>query len=346
MRNDLLDVLWEPLALRGAVLPNRVMCSATTLQYGVDGLLGDRHVAFYRERARGGVGLLVSEQLTATSISRTPFPRAIAAYDERQVERFHVLAEALREYKTRFFAGGGGGASTVGLDQWGAVRAPSAIPIPGGEVLLPLETGEIEQVILDFARSDRNVRAGGLHGVEVHGSHGCLVGQFLNPFFNRRDDAYGGSVEKRCRLSLEIGRAIRDEVGQEFPVGLALTYDECIGVAGITIQTPISFARLARADRRRLPAAWGTIRASTGPSMAPKSSASSTLPSGARSSGARGRLSIQHHRSGSLSSEPARRAFDSRRPPRSEAIEFRYTSVRRRRGSRRDARTTRRDAHR
>jgi 2,4-dienoyl-CoA reductase-like NADH-dependent reductase (Old Yellow Enzyme family) len=248
----LLDVLWEPLALRGVVLPNRVMCSATTLQYGVDGLLGDRHVAFYRERARGGVGLLVSEQLTATSISRTPFPRAIAAYEERQVERFNVLAAALRDYETRFFvqlvAGGGGGASTVGLDHWGPVRAPSAIPIPGGEVPLPLEAGEIEQVILDFAHSARNVRAGGLHGVEVHGAHGWLVGQFLSPFYNRRDDAYGGSVEKRCRLSLEIGRAIRDEVGQEFPVGLAMTYDECIGAAGISIQeTEAQLAVLAEA---------------------------------------------------------------------------------------------------
>jgi thioredoxin reductase len=66
-------------------------------------------------------------------------------------------------------------------------------------------------------------------------SNKVLLGQFLSPFYNQRDDAYGGSVEKRCRLALEIGAAIREEVGEEFPVGLALTYDECIGAAGITI---------------------------------------------------------------------------------------------------------------
>ena len=103
-------------------------------------------------------------------------------------------------------------------------------------------------MILDFARSARSVRAGGLDGVEVHGAHGWLIGQFLSPFYNQRDDAYGGSVERRCRLALEIGAAIRDEVGEEFAVGLALTYDECIGAAGITIaETEAQLAVLADA---------------------------------------------------------------------------------------------------
>ena len=65
-------------------------------------------------------------------------------------------------------------------------------------------------------------------------AHGWLVGQFLSPFYNRRDDEFGGSVENRCRLALELGRAIRAEVGDDFPVGIALTYDEGIGEAGIT----------------------------------------------------------------------------------------------------------------
>lgn len=92
---DDLDVLWQPLALRGATVPNRVMCSATTLQYGAGGLLTDRHLAFYLERARGGVGLLFTEQLTATPLSETAFPRSIRAYDERQVEALAVLAATL-----------------------------------------------------------------------------------------------------------------------------------------------------------------------------------------------------------------------------------------------------------
>ena len=63
-----------------------------------------------------------------------------------------------------------------------------------------------------FARSARHVKEGGLDGVEIHGAHGWLIGQFLSPFYNRREDEYGGSVENRCRFALEIGRAIRAEV--------------------------------------------------------------------------------------------------------------------------------------
>lgn len=215
------------------------MCSATTLQFGVGGRLGPRHLPFYRERALGGVGLLFTEQLSATPLSETAFPGAIAAYDERAIEDFRLLAEGLAERPTRLFAqlvaGGGMGASAQGLDGWGPVRAPSRIPTPGGDVPLPLSRDEIAVVVSDFARSAANLRAAGVHGIEVHGAHGWLVGEFLSPFYNRREDEYGGDVQGRCRFALEIGRAIREVLGDSFPVGLALSYDECIGQAGITL---------------------------------------------------------------------------------------------------------------
>ena len=235
---DPLQPLWEPLELREVTLPNRVMCSATTLQYSREGLLSDRHVAFYRERARGGVGLLFSEQLSASPLSDTAFPRSMPAYDERQVEPFRALAAALAPYETRFFAqlvaGGAKGDSTGGLEGWGPVRGPSRMAVPDGELPLPLSREELAQLAADHARAAGVVRAGGVDGIEVHGAHGWLVGEFLSPFYNRRDDDYGGSVENRCRLALELGRAIRAEVGDAVPVGISLTYDEAIGEAGIT----------------------------------------------------------------------------------------------------------------
>ena len=125
-------------------------------------------------------------------------------------------------------------ASTAGLDGWGPVRAPSRVGFPGGETPLPLAASEIDTIVGDFARSARLLQQAGVQGVEVHGSHGWLVGQFLSPFYNRREDAYGGDLAGRCRLALEIGRAIRAAVGPGYPVGLTLTYDELIGAAGIT----------------------------------------------------------------------------------------------------------------
>ena len=233
-----LSPLFEPLALAGTELPNRVMSSAMTLQYGDGGLLSDRHLAIYEERGRGGVGLMLSEQLTASPLSPSPFSSEILAYDERQVERFAALAERLEPYPARFFAqlfcGGVSGSSSAGLAGWGPVRGPSVVGAPGGETPLPLSRAEIQQLVAGFARSALHVKQGGLDGVEIHGAHGWLVGQFLSPFYNRRRDEYGGSVENRCRLALEIAAEIRAEVGSDFPLGLALTYDEMIGTAGIT----------------------------------------------------------------------------------------------------------------
>jgi 2,4-dienoyl-CoA reductase-like NADH-dependent reductase (Old Yellow Enzyme family) len=233
-----LSPLFQPLALAGTSLPNRVMTSAMTLQYGDGGFISDRHLAIYEERARGGVGLMFSEQLTASPLSPSPFPSEIRAYDERQVERFAALAERLAPYPSRFFAqlfcGGISGSSTAGLGGWQPVRGPSRVGSPGGETPLPLSAGEIEAIVADFARSARHVKEGGLDGVEIHGAHGWLLAQFLSPFYNRREDQYGGTVANRCRFAVEVGRAIRAEVGADFPLGIALTYDERIGAAGIT----------------------------------------------------------------------------------------------------------------
>ncbi|HEY2053042.1 MAG TPA: FAD-dependent oxidoreductase [Solirubrobacterales bacterium] len=228
----------EPLPLAGTVLANRVMTSAMTMQYGEDGLISDRHLALYEERARGGIGLMFSEQLTASPISGSPFGNAIDAYDERQVERYAALAERLSPYDSRFFVqlfcGGVVGSSTAGLSGWKPVRGPSRVGMPGGEAALPLRTEEIAQICAGFAGSAAQVKAGGLDGVEIHGAHGWLVGQFLSPYYNRREDSYGGSVANRCRFALEVGAAVRAVVGADFPLGIALSYDEVIGDDGIT----------------------------------------------------------------------------------------------------------------
>ena len=233
-----LEPLWNPLTIGGAVIPNRVMVSALTLQYGDEGGISNRHLAFYRERARGGVGLIFSEQLAASPLSNSPFSHALRAYDRSLIRGLEQIAAELKPYGTCFFAqlfaGGAASSSTVGLDGWSPVRGPSRIGAPDGEMPLPLTLDDIDRIARDFARSARNVREGGVHGVEIHGSHGWLVGQFLSPFYNRRTDDYGGSIENRCRFPIELGAAVRSAVGRDFPCGISLTYDELMGDSGIT----------------------------------------------------------------------------------------------------------------
>ena len=144
----------------------------------------------------------------------------------------------------------------------GRCAGPRASPAPGGEPPLPLDEADLAHARRRPCALGAIVKAAGLDGVEVHGAHGWLVGQFLSPFYNHREDEYGGSVENRCRLALEIGRAVRAEVGDGFPVGIALTYDEVIGEAGITPEDTLAPAggaggggrlRLLRPLDRRAP---------------------------------------------------------------------------------------------
>src|SRR6185437_9160527 len=103
-QQEWLAALSQPLALAGVVLPNRLMMSALTLQYGDGGLISERHLAFYRERARAEVGLLLSEQLAASPLSWGPFAHALSAYDERQIDGFRRITATLKPFPAKFFA--------------------------------------------------------------------------------------------------------------------------------------------------------------------------------------------------------------------------------------------------
>lgn len=243
-----LAALWQPLMLGDVQVPNRVLTSAMTLQFGREHRISDRHVHFYRERARGGVGLVFSEQLTASRENESGFHPSLRAYDRDAIPGYARIVEALRPYDTRFFAQlfapGAAGASAAGLEGWSPLRAPSRIGAPEAETPLPLSAEDIAALVEDFGRSAINMREAGVHGVEIHGSHGWLVGQFLSPFYNRRSDAYGGSVANRCRFAIEVGTAIRRAVGAGYPLGIALTYDELMGDAGITPEDTLEQIRV------------------------------------------------------------------------------------------------------
>lgn len=102
-----------------------------------------------------------------------------------------------------------------------APKGPSALDLPG-LTCGALSMEDIEALPAEFARTARLAKELGFGGVEIHAAHGFLLNQFLSPLFNRRDDAYGGSLGNRMRLLLEVIGAVRDGVGPEFPVGIKL----------------------------------------------------------------------------------------------------------------------------
>jgi 2,4-dienoyl-CoA reductase-like NADH-dependent reductase (Old Yellow Enzyme family) len=232
--------LWQKLTIGQTEVKNRVMITGHTLLYGENGLVSDRHVAYFAERARGGAGLIVIEQQAAHPSGRN-YLQGCTAYDPAIVPRYAALAEAVHAHGARVFAqlfcGGAQGQGTMYIDDWRHLLAPSAVASTQFQELpAEMEQADIASVIDGFVRSATHVREGGLDGIEIHAAHSQLLGAFLSPAFNRRGDGYGGSVANRCRIVLEICAAIRKALGGSLTMGLRLSASEFLPKqAGITL---------------------------------------------------------------------------------------------------------------
>lgn len=223
-------LLWSPLDIGPMRVRHRVMMTGHTLLYGEAGHLSQRHIDYYRERAAGGVALIVTEQQAAHP-SGANYLQGCRAYDPSSVLWYRRLADAVHAHDTRvlvqLFCGGAQGSGTLYIDEWRPLWAPSSIASTQfHEQPAVMGEDEVRDVIAGFALSARHAEAGGCDGVEIHAAHSQLLGSFLSPAFNRRTDRYGGSIENRCRIVLDIGEAVRRATGARFAVGLRLSIEE------------------------------------------------------------------------------------------------------------------------
>mgnify|MGYP003629931269 CR=1 FL=1 len=228
----------RPLQIGNVGVRHRIMVTGHTQLYGRDGMLSDRHIDYYAERARGGAALLVLEQQAAHPAGRN-YHAGCAAWDPAVVPWYEKLGEAVHAHDCRqfvqLFCAGAQGRGTQYFDDWRPLWAASRIPSAITEEMPhAMEAADIAELAAYFARAAENVRRAGLDGIEIHAAHSQLLGEFLSPAFNKRTDAYGGSVAKRCRIVLEVGAAIRRAVGDDLALGLRLSFDEFLGPAGIT----------------------------------------------------------------------------------------------------------------
>lgn len=229
-----MTALFEPLALRGLTARNRIWVSPMC-QYTVerrDGVPTDWHLVHLGSFARGGAGLVLAE---ATGV--TPEGR-ISAHDtgiwnDEQVAAWRRVTDFVRAQGALVglqLAHAGRKASVwpewgfaergtmpVADGGWQTVSA-SDIPFPGYDAPRALRTDELPDVVAAFRAGARRALEAGFDLVEVHAAHGYLLHQFLSPLSNARTDAYGGSLENRARLLLEIVREVRAEVGDAVPV--------------------------------------------------------------------------------------------------------------------------------
>ncbi|VVS92563.1 NADH:flavin oxidoreductase/NADH oxidase family protein [Desulfoluna spongiiphila] len=220
--------LAAPLTLPcGAVLKNRIVKSA------MSEIMGDRGhgptpelVRLYRRWAQGGTGLLVTGNVMVDSRALGE-PNNVVIEDDRHMAALSRWAESGKENGAHIW---------VQLNHPGRQSpaflspepvAPSAVPYASDlkrafNTPRALADAEILEIIDRFAKAAGTVKRAGFTGVQIHGAHGYLVSQFLSPLYNHRSDRWGGDITGRMRFVLEIYRAIRREVGPEFPVGIKI----------------------------------------------------------------------------------------------------------------------------
>jgi len=214
--------LRQPIAVNACTVPNRIVRTAHATGYA-PGRVTDRLIGYHEARARGGVGLSFLE--IAGIHPSTPGP--IMAFHESVMDGWSKAAAAVHRHDKKLFQQLWHGGSNAAPLDGGPAWSPSGVPEPiNATVPVAMTPTMIDEVVEGFAVAAGWAREAGLDGVEVHGAHGYLVGQFLSPATNRRSDDYGGSLENRARLLRRILGAIRAAVGPSFPVGVRLSGTE------------------------------------------------------------------------------------------------------------------------
>lgn len=249
----------SPARIGAVELRNRVFVSAHTTNFGVDFLPTARHVAYHRERARGGVGMIVVEPLRVheTSLGRAGGLGA----DRAALPVLTELVEAVRDE---------GAACLVQITHAGrhsengfrrtASWGPSDVPWDAsGQTPHAMTRHDMVQVREGYVAAALLARDAGFQGVEVHLGHGHLLHQFISPASNTRTDGYGGSADARLRFPLEVLDAVVDAVGHDLVVGVRTSADELLpggqdlaaGVdlaARVTSTRPVGFVSVSLAS--------------------------------------------------------------------------------------------------
>ncbi len=227
--------LFTPIRIGQTVIPNRVVFAAHLTNLAEENLPGPRLTAYYAERAKGGCGLIITEEQSVHP-SDWAYQKLIHGFDPHVVPGYKRLTRAVHEHGTRIFAQiNHNGMQCSSIYSRRPVVGPSPLPDPiHREMCKELEQEEIAEIVRGYALVARHVREGGFDGAELQSSHSSLMRQFFSPYYNRRTDNYGGSLENRMRFTLEVIEAVRAEVGRDFTMGIRLCGDELIP-AGLTL---------------------------------------------------------------------------------------------------------------
>jgi 2,4-dienoyl-CoA reductase-like NADH-dependent reductase (Old Yellow Enzyme family)/thioredoxin reductase len=219
--------IFQPLELRHRSLDNRIVFGAHTANMSELGLPGERHRAYYEERAIGGAAMIVVEPMPvhATAVlTRGNFRHC----DDEVIPHFRTITDAVHQHGSTilqqlYHVGQHGDSDLSFMPHWGPSGLQSYHDSDGSHAM---RESEILEVIDCFTNAARRCQAAGFDGVDLFAAYNALLDQFWTPWSNKRDDRWGGSLENRCRLSISIVNSIREACGEDFIIGMSISHSE------------------------------------------------------------------------------------------------------------------------
>ena len=230
MKNNFKHI-FSPLKVRGMVMPNRVaMMPMGSDLAGHTGELSDEHIKYYEQRARGGTGLIIVENVCVKYPEGSNGTTQLRIDQDCYIPRLWNLTEACHRHGAMIgvqinHAGASAMSSRIGMQPVSASTLPSK---PGGEAPRPLSKEELESIAKDYGAAARRAVNAGFDMVEIHAGHSYLISQFLSPTMNDRTDEFGGSAENRSRFCRMVIDEVRKAVGPMVPISLRLSVDELV----------------------------------------------------------------------------------------------------------------------
>jgi len=216
------DVLFTPFAIRQLRLANRIVMAPMTRSFSPGGIPGPDVAAYYRRRAEGGVGLIVTEGTYIPHPSSGFDPRVPHLYGNEALAGWRRVVNEVHAAGGKIFSQLWHVGMVYDPPQDSGLHAigPSGLKKPGELVGRPMSQAEIDAVIEAYGSAARNAKDVGFDGVELHGAHGYLIDQFFWEGTNRRTDEYGGDLVARTRFAVEVIGEVRRRVGPDFPLAL------------------------------------------------------------------------------------------------------------------------------
>ena len=216
--------LFEPITINHLIIKNRIVMPAMALAYTEDYTFSSRFKAFYRKRAKGGLGLMVIGPVAIDKVGSTPLMPGL--FDDKYIGPIREFTDELHKDTDAKI-----GIQLMQLGRFASSSytgvppiAPSAIASPiSGEVPREMTRDDIEEVKEAYAQGARRAMEAGFDYVEVLAAGGYLIGEFLSPVTNHRTDEYGGPIENRMRFGLEVIKRVRQAVGKDSAMGIRVS---------------------------------------------------------------------------------------------------------------------------